>query len=366
MCGIAGFLSNWRWQEKVDLSWLNSLLANFEAFSASGKWEDLGGPLKELVDAFDRLMSFGLHLELTERSESLVKLKRISEILGRASDRITVFMTEHGRTDFLEQLAEDTRDCRWQIEEEVIGNVLRTTRLLPDNRVTASSRSSHFVAWAIELVMENLDRLEVRGRDSAGISIQLTLPAQSSWEASLASEPGTVHHRPAGSDTFVERQTVSLRAKGGGSVHSFVYKVANLVGRLGDNTDALRNAIHHDMLLWDVADVTDHVNIIAHTRWASNGIISLANCHPVNGALYGPDHSETIHDREAEFVLNGDVDNYRSLVADAVRGQGYEIEPTVTTDAKILPVYFRLGTDYTETIQDRFAGLMNDCQGSPR
>ncbi len=364
MCGIAGFLSNWRWQEKSDLSWLNSLLANFEVYAASGKWADLSGPLKELVDAFDRLMSFGLHLELTERTESLVKLKRISDILGRASDGITIVMTEHGRSDFLEQLAEDTRDCRWQIEEEVIGNVLRTTRLLPDNEITASSRSRHFVAWAIELVMENLDRLEVRGRDSAGISIQLTLPAQTTREAPLTDEPAVLHHRPAGSDTTVERQTVSLRAKGGFNVHTFVYKVANLVGRLGDNTGALRNAIHHDTWLWEIANVTDHVNIIAHTRWASNGIISLANCHPVNGALHGPEHSETIRDREAEFVLNGDVDNYRSLVADTVRGQGYEIEPTVTTDAKILPVYFRLGTDYTQTIQDRFAGLMNDCQGS--
>jgi glutamine---fructose-6-phosphate transaminase (isomerizing) len=364
VCGIAGFLSNWRWQEKADLTWLNALLANFEAYATSGKWEDLSGPLKELVDAFDRLMSFGLHLELAERSESLVKLKRISEILGRASDRLTIFMTEHGRSDFLEQLAEDTRDCRWQIEEEVIGNVIRTTRLLPDNSPSASNRSRHFVAWAIELVMESLDRLEVRGRDSAGISIQLTLPSQDVPTESLVTHRSVVCHRPEGSDTIVEKRSFSLNSTGGLPVHTFVYKVANLVGRLGDNTGALRNAIRHDCVLWEIASLTDHVNIIAHTRWASNGIISLANCHPVNGELCGREHSSTIQDREAEFVLNGDVDNYRTLVRETVKAQGYEIEPTVTTDAKILPVYFRLGTDASQPIEDRFAGLMNDCQGS--
>jgi glutamine---fructose-6-phosphate transaminase (isomerizing) len=365
VCGIAGFLGNWKWQEKADFTWLNGLLANFENYAASGKWEDLSRPLQELIAAFDRLMSFALHLELVERSENLVKLKRISEILGQASDRAAVHIADRGRSDFLEQLAEDTRDCRWQIEKEIIGNVLRTTRLLPDeNSGSAANRSRHFVAWAIELVMENLDRLEVRGRDSAGISIQLTSRPGNAGREVFAPEPSVMQVRPAGSDTTVERQTVSLRAADGLYVHTFVYKVANLVGRLGDNTTALRNAIGQDDRLWAVADLTDQVNIIAHTRWASNGIISLANCHPVNGSLHGREHAETIRDREAEFVLNGDVDNYRTLVSDTVRGQGYEIEPTVTTDAKILPVYFRLGPDPSQPIQDRFAGLMNDCQGS--
>lgn len=364
MCGIAGFLGNWQWQATTDLAWLNDLLAKFETCSASGKWEDLSRPLKDLVDAFDRLMSFGLHLELVERSESMVKLKRIAEILGQASDRLASYMADHGRSDFLEQLAEDMRDCQWQIEKEVIGNVLRTTRLLPDNDIAAANRSRHFVAWSIELVMENLDRLEVRGRDSAGISIQLTLRPEVPGEELLPTQPGLIHVKPAGSDITVERRTVSLKATEGFSVHTFVYKVANLVGRLGDNTGALRSAIRDDAYLWEAANRTDHVNILAHTRWASNGIISLSNCHPVNGALHGQEHSLSIRDREAEFVLNGDVDNYRTMVADTVRGQGYEIEPTVTTDAKILPVYFRLGTDPTQSIQDRFAGLMNDCQGS--
>ena len=57
------------------------------------------------------------------------------------------------------------------------------------------------------------------------------------------------------------------------------------------------------------------------TRWASNGIISLANSHPADGSLYGKEHAATMNDREARFVLNGDVDNYNRLVQEFVHGQ---------------------------------------------
>ncbi len=50
-------------------------------------------------------------------------------------------------------------------------------------------------------------------------------------------------------------------------------------------------------------------------------------------------------DGGAHFVLNGDVDNYKSLVEQMVRARGYAIDPAVTTDAKILPILYRLGTD---------------------
>jgi glucosamine--fructose-6-phosphate aminotransferase (isomerizing) len=45
-----------------------------------------------------------------------------------------------------------------------------------------------------------------------------------------------------------------------------------------------------------------HHTVVAHTRWASVGEISVPNCHPVDG-----DRSETsavIH-----VCLNGDIDN---------------------------------------------------------
>ncbi len=356
MCGIAGFISNDRWKEATDLSWLDIVLGRFEAITVSNKWEDLSIPLKELVDRFDLLMSFGMHIELVKRTEVRAKIQRLADLLVDLSARLNDVIAETGRSDFLEFLAENTRDCMWQIKEEVLHNIERTTGLFPNSRPSSDfSNSEHFVAWAIEQALENIDRLEVRGRDSAGISILCSL----SKAVDAADEPVG-----KSGPEVVERRTHRIGFADGSEGRVFIYKIANLVGRLGDNTAGLRDAIRHDLELWKIASAVDQINIIAHTRWASNGIISIANSHPADGSLHGREHAATINDREAQFVLNGDVDNYSELLKEFVHAQGCSIDPAVTTDAKILPVLYRLGTDPTADPEERFAELMNKCEGS--
>jgi len=359
VCGIAGFISNNQWKETTDLSWLDIVLQKFEAAAASNGWEDLSPPLKDLVDRFDHLMSFGTHIELVERSEVRTKMDRLADLLIAVSARLNDFIAESGRSDFLEFLAENTRDCMWQIREEALRNVDRTVQLLPDLAPSSGfDRSEHFAAWAIEQALENIDRLEVRGRDSAGISILCSV--------SKEADPALLNEQPieGGAPEVVEKRVHRTKSPDGSHVFTFVYKTANLVGRLGDNTAWLRRAVRQDAQLWRVARAIDQINIIAHTRWASNGIISLANSHPADGSLHGKEHALTMNDRQAQFVLNGDVDNYSRLVKEFVHGQGYSIDPVVTTDAKILPLLYRLGTDRSSPPEDRFADLMNKCEGS--
>ena len=72
----------------------------------------------------------------------------------------------------------------------------------------------------------------------------------------------------------------------------------------------------------------------------------------------------TRNDTGAQFVLNGDVDNYQTLMDSVVRGEGYDIDPLITTDTKALPLLYRLSTDPARPPEDRFAGVMNACEGS--
>ena len=132
MCGIAGFISNDRWKETADLSWLDTVLGKFEAAAASNNWEDLDMPLKELVDGFDLLMSFGMHIELVKRTEIRAKMQRLADLLIALSAKLNDVIAETGRSDFLEFLAENTRDCMWQIKEEVLHNIDRTISLFPN------------------------------------------------------------------------------------------------------------------------------------------------------------------------------------------------------------------------------------------
>jgi len=67
---------------------------------------------------------------------------------------------------------------------------------------------------------------------------------------------------------------------------------------------------------------------MGHTRWASVGIISQANTHPLN--------SDEVGRTEGPYVtaaLNGDVDNYADLRLSEILA----VPEEVTTDAKVIP-----------------------------
>src|SRR5262249_3098736 len=97
---------------------------------------------------------------------------------------------------------------------------------------------------------------------------------------------------------------------------------------------------------------TAEVVVLGHTRWASIGIISEANAHPLN--------SEELVDSPGPYVisaLNGDVDNYADLKAfDAL-----DFPAEITTDAKVIPALVSRrrasGTELTEAVRATVASF---------
>jgi glucosamine--fructose-6-phosphate aminotransferase (isomerizing) len=137
--------------------------------------------------------------------------------------------------------------------------------------------------------------------------------------------------------------------------------VAAEIGSLGDNVRSLRQSVARDSLLSILAGTPHrHHTVSTHTRWASVGAISIANCHPMDNTTNEP---ETARTGIIQTCLNGDIDNYLVLKEQWDR-QGGPIPDEITTDTKIIPLqvehYLRQG----HAVEEAFRLAVNDFDGS--
>ena len=213
----------------------------------------------------------------------------------------------------------ELRDVLWQLRRDR----LRTARAVADlaGRDAGSAALAGYLS--IQQALSAIDRMEVRGRDSAGVHVLV-------WDHELAASDPDVAAALARRTGDALFQSGAARLIGPSL--SIVYKAAAEIGELGDNTRALRAQIKQDTLLRQALQgERAQVAVLGHTRWASVGIISEPNAHPVN--------SEELEQRGGEVapyvvgVLNGDVDNH----ADLKVAHGLRIAGPITTDAKVIP-----------------------------
>ena len=211
------------------------------------------------------------------------------------------------------------RDATWSLRNDR----LRTAKLVGELAGKSASDSARNAYLSIQQSFSALDRMEVRGRDSAGINLLV-------WGHGIDASDARVQPLLKGRLDDNLFTSGSVRVGVGARAWSFVYKAAAEIGELGDNTRAMRQAVTNDALLrLLVSQPGAKLSVLGHTRWASVGIISEANAHPVN--------SEEIEvDTALPYLvsaLNGDVDNH----ADIKVRNGLKIAEPITTDAKVIP-----------------------------
>jgi len=220
-------------------------------------------------------------------------------------------------------IAEDLNASRRSVKDGLWA-ILQDRLRVPDGiralGGAGGSRGAIAALCSVHDALSALDRLEVRGRDSLGLHLYVSDHGVDLDEPSLAR---------AIAERSDDASFVNNAVRRIGDVVSFVYKESAEIGELGDNTAALRAAIAEDELLKQLlVNESAQAMVVGHTRWASVGIISEANAHPVN--------SEDLDAADVPYfvgALNGDVDNYADLAAEA----GLRFPATITTDAKVIP-----------------------------
>ncbi|HVN70927.1 MAG TPA: SIS domain-containing protein, partial [Desulfomonilia bacterium] len=229
----------------------------------------------------------------------------------------------------------------------------------------------------INSCLNAVDRLEVRGRDSAGLQVMVQLKdsrQMSSLRHTLAQEglfdeflqrcrPGELHN---GSIHFSDTMVI------------FTYKTAQITGQLGENTAKLRAFIKTDRILRSALTMDSQSEVyLTHTRWASVGAINEMNCHPVNSNTIDTPQSYMngiglsykaypFYGKGAWTInaaLNGDIDNYH-LIRNSLETAKKICDPNVTTDTKMIPLQIEHYLYEGQDLKEAFRRAVNDFQGS--
>ena len=227
-------------------------------------------------------------------------------------------------------------DAVWSIREDRLATAAAVADLLGAD---APEATEEIVAgwWAIQVALSALDRLEVRGRDSAGVAVMVT-------------SPGLPEGPPAAGDPL--GRSGSRWRDAGTTVH--LHKTAVEVGELGDNTRVLRSALAGDgALRAALARPGARCAVLAHTRWASVGLITEPNAHPV-ASLPGDGEPWVL------AAVNGDIDNYGAIVGRFDLGY----PAAVTTDARVAPGLARRLRSPGRSARAAFAEAVASFEGS--
>jgi glucosamine--fructose-6-phosphate aminotransferase (isomerizing) len=350
MCGIVAVLRRRAPSDSLDLTAtiralddVHELLGSFTARS-----------LDDLVEAAARLRALdhdllhadgvaGLVTDPVARAALEQRVAACIELLVTVETRLDAEAFGRASVEELNAALVACKDALWAIRNDRVGAARAIDELVGGAAVGAAAIAAYH---SIQIALSALDRLEVRGRDSAGIHLLVTGHGLDLGDPAIAEFVGARR-----GDLLFGARAVRVV----GNALSFVYKTAAEIGELGDNTAALRSQIRDDEFLrLALRKPTAEAAVLAHTRWASVGIISEANAHPLN--------SEQVESQSGPYVvaaLNGDVDNYADLKA----LEQLHFPAEITTDAKVIPALVSRRLERDDAV-DAFRATVASFEGS--
>ena len=382
-CGLAGLISVKRAQAPNDLQAVATFDKTIETIrthalkacldrDAAIAGQYLGGDqlLETIYDQTCLLKQEAPFLHLFTREGQQAQLKALCEQLNDLIEHeVRALQNQIGYlsaadAEIIDRRIEKIKDIAWCLKVELLDNISKTKGLMGDGDFARSVEAVK-IFRNLNTVLNSIDRLEVRGRDSAGISLLFLFEQNdfASIEKALSNAGLSEQIESRSAKETLGNLSISIgqHTEAGLKGITLTYKVAAEIGSLGDNVRKLREAIAADPVLHLVArQPNSYHTISAHTRWASVGAITIANCHPVDNATCGAKSGSKgmIH-----ACLNGDIDNYLSLKQQWEQIGG-AIPEEITTDTKIIPLQIEYYLRQGHPIEEAFRLAVSDFEGS--
>jgi len=385
-CGIAAIVSYkcaGRWKTLDSAASLEKLVKPIEGRGyQTCHHNDVGGLDQNYLGGIDLIESLWQRIQAFKGEEQFFATytnPKERQLLHAAGDRLAgiagteaAILADHmGRmpaqkVELMGARIEKLKDIAWCIRCEILDNFEKIDALLNGSQKQLKpSVVSTF--QKINTVLNSIDRLEVRGRDSAGISLMFVLDqaAYDGFEQTINQKNLQTQLQERCDQKILANRGIGIhpiqKEKGSRVAVAMTYKVANEVGRLGDNIAFLRRQISTDQILQVLAACPAEFDTVsAHTRWASVGAITEANCHPVDNQTIGnrAQSNGIIH-----TCLNGDIDNYQQLKR-KFEGSGNQIPKEITTDTKIIPLVIQKYYQQGHEMEEAFRLAVNEFEGS--
>ncbi len=348
MCGIIGIVSRPPTRATPDAAELIAGLDRAVATISAEPADVVGAAAQarlvdELLRGLPGVLALAGHVDLV--AGLVVRLDRLDAAASDIEQRLDINVDQLDADGLERANAEliELKDALWAIRHDRL-RTAREVEALAGRDALPSALGGYL---AVQQAFSAIDRLEVRGRDSAGLHVFV-------WGHDIAPESLSTLVAERGTDPLFQSGAV-VQAD---ACLSFVYKAAAEIGELGDNTAALRRALSADSLLRRALQSPGaRVAILGHTRWASVGIISEPNTHPLNSfELEQPGGAPAPY---VVAALNGDVDNHADLRAT----HGLRIASTITTDAKVIPALVARHAATTD-LAEAFRRTVSEFEGS--
>ncbi|MFB0521212.1 MAG: glutamine--fructose-6-phosphate aminotransferase, partial [Desulfatiglandales bacterium] len=385
-CGLTGIVTFKKKEPvtpKIPISQIESMISHLNGYTYKKIHKEkadiadnyLGGEtfIKELQDYIGNLKLTSSLYTIFKEISTREKLKKVSLALEKVINgeeneyhqRLSILSFE--KNEVITRRITLLKDIYWSLKEEILQNIEKINELssFPDGNIP-------FLAFtqlkSINTLFNNLDRLEVRGRDSAGISIFAIVEKKDylEFEKELTKKSLLDELSTRRKERILLNRGITVNRSGSNITVIFTYKIAAQIGHLGDNVKFLRKQIQDDSIFQLLITLPiRYQTIVAHTRWASVGEISEPNCHPVDNIIHNNKNYESSDSTGIiHACLNGDIDNYFILKEKYEKDTKRSIPDEINTDTKIIPLQIQKYYDSGHPLEESFRLAVNDFTGS--
>jgi len=261
----------------------------------------------EIDEIFNFSVMYKSDINFLNYYESEFEQQKIKNIVKILSEKYHTYFennitnTSQHREESWQEDCDKILDIIWFLDDELTFRCNFVKSFLQGDKKLPVPRHSLQFFKTLNSIINSINLLEMRGRDSLGLCFQFVLKLN---EANLEWYE----------KTEIDQQFLSAIVGNKIVIHA-IYRTFSRIGVLGENSEIVLNQLREDNTIMGLikSGIYDSISIVGHTRWASVGLVNQQNIHPLINLVKTTDQIPTI----LSFV-NGDIYNYKEIYKNMV------------------------------------------------